>query len=72
VNGRNSDNGEDKAIPGWSEYPFADWLEKTYAWIYDQMRGKGIELENARQRPTRESRRTMPGITSCGGKSHGP
>lgn len=40
VNGRNSDNTEIKRCLGWEpSIPLRIGLEKTYAWIYDQMTG---------------------------------
>ena len=39
VRGRNSDNSLIEATIGWSpSIKLKDGLEKTYAWIYDQMR----------------------------------
>jgi nucleoside-diphosphate-sugar epimerase len=38
VNGRNSDNTKIKALLGWApSTKLRDGLEKTYAWIYDQI-----------------------------------
>jgi nucleoside-diphosphate-sugar epimerase len=38
VNGRNSDNTKIKQYLGWEpSIPLRIGLEKTYAWIYDQM-----------------------------------
>jgi len=41
VNGRNSDNTLIKRLLGWEpNVRLRDGLEKTYAWIYDEMRGR--------------------------------
>jgi len=41
VNGRNSDNTRIKALLGWApDTRLRDGLEKTYAWVYDQVAGK--------------------------------
>ena len=41
VNGRNSDNTRIRELLGWEPgIRLRDGLEKTYAWIYDQMAGK--------------------------------
>jgi nucleoside-diphosphate-sugar epimerase len=38
VNGRNSDNTLIKKTPGWEpDLPLRKGMEKTYAWIYDEM-----------------------------------
>jgi nucleoside-diphosphate-sugar epimerase len=38
VNGRNSDNTKIKTLLGWEPtIKLRDGLEKTYAWIHDQM-----------------------------------
>ncbi len=38
VRGRNSDNTRIQRLLGWQpSIPLRDGLEKTYAWIYDQM-----------------------------------
>jgi nucleoside-diphosphate-sugar epimerase len=39
VRGRNSDNTLIREIYGWEpSIPLADGLEKTYAWVYDQVK----------------------------------
>jgi nucleoside-diphosphate-sugar epimerase len=41
VNGRNSDNTHIKRLLGWAPgIRLRDGLEKTYAWIYDQIESK--------------------------------
>lgn len=41
VNGRNSDNTKIKSLLGWEpSIKLRDGMEKTYAWIYDQMKNK--------------------------------
>jgi nucleoside-diphosphate-sugar epimerase len=41
VNGRNSDNSRIKQMLGWAPgIPLHEGLEKTYAWIYDQIVGR--------------------------------
>ena len=41
VNGRNSDNTRIQELLGWQpSIPLKEGLEKTYAWIYDQMAGE--------------------------------
>ncbi len=43
VRGRNSDNTRIQAELGWEpSVPLAAGLELTYAWIHDQLRGKGV------------------------------
>jgi nucleoside-diphosphate-sugar epimerase len=39
VRGRNSDNDYIKAVLGWEPTtPLLEGLEKTYAWVYDQVK----------------------------------
>jgi nucleoside-diphosphate-sugar epimerase len=54
VNGRNSDNTKIKQYLGWEpSIPLRVGLEKTYAWIYDQMSAaSGAEVQGARLDPT--------------------
>jgi GDP-D-mannose 3',5'-epimerase len=41
VNGRNSDNTLIKKLMNWEpNTKLADGMEKTYRWIYDQMKGR--------------------------------
>ncbi len=45
VNGRNSDNTKIKALLGWApSTPLRDGLERTYAWIYDQVASRRTVL----------------------------
>jgi nucleoside-diphosphate-sugar epimerase len=40
VNGRNSEKTLARKMPGWEpKITLRDWLEKTYAWIHDQIAG---------------------------------
>jgi GDP-D-mannose 3',5'-epimerase len=54
VNGRNSDNTRIQALLGWEpSIRLRTGLEKTYAWIYDQVLGGGNEDPGpGRQRPS--------------------
>ncbi len=49
VNGRNSDNTRIQALLGWApSIRLRDGLEKTYAWIYDQVAGADAAHRNLR------------------------
>ena len=48
VNGRNSDNTLIKKVFNWEPNTrLRDGMEKTYAWIYDQMQGSGAKKKSA-------------------------
>ena len=50
VNGRNSDNTLFRKVYGWEpDTKLRDGMEKTYAWIYDQMVGSKKKSESSQR-----------------------